>query len=138
MSRFHITAGRAQLDTAAIFSPSPPPKEERFPRTDSRFEPLNRGTVPGSAGVSPASSGFRLPTGRRDAGAPRRFMSRVGVRRPIIQAQIPSPQPSSRLGGERESAAVSNCVTAGIPGFRHPNAPPESGQVRPSPAKSDP
>jgi spermidine synthase len=32
------------------------------------------GTVPGSAGVSPACSGFRLPTGRRDAGAPRRFM----------------------------------------------------------------
>ena len=31
----------------------------------------------GSAGVSPASSGFRLPTGRRDAGAPRRFMGRT-------------------------------------------------------------
>ncbi len=28
---------------------------------------------PGSAGVSPASSDFRLPTGRRDAGAPRKF-----------------------------------------------------------------
>ena len=39
--------------------------------------PRNRGAIPGSAGVSPASSGFRLPTGRRDAGAPRRFMERV-------------------------------------------------------------
>ena len=29
--------------------------------------------LPGSAGVSPASSDFRLPTGRRDAGAPRKF-----------------------------------------------------------------
>ncbi|MGB7749462.1 MAG: hypothetical protein WBN75_19490 [Verrucomicrobiia bacterium] len=34
-----------------------------------------RGTFPGSAGVSPASSSFRLPTGRRDAGAPKRFMA---------------------------------------------------------------
>ena len=41
--------------------------------------PPNRGTIPGSAGVSPASSGFRLPTGRRDASAPRRFMERAGV-----------------------------------------------------------
>ena len=49
-----------QLDTTAIFSPSPPPKEERG-----------------------------------------------GVRTPIIQAQIPSPQPSPRSDGERESAAVS-------------------------------
>ena len=48
----------AQLDTTAIFSPSPPPKEERG-----------------------------------------------GVRRPIIQAQIPSPQPSPRSGGARESAS---------------------------------
>jgi hypothetical protein len=31
---------------------------------------LKRRRVPGSAGVSPACSGFRLPTGRRDAGAP--------------------------------------------------------------------
>ena len=53
------TVAKAQLYTAAIFSPSPPPKEERG-----------------------------------------------GVRRPIIQAQIPSPQPSPRSGGERESAAV--------------------------------
>ena len=44
-----------------------------------RFEPLNRGTVPGSAGVSPASFGFRLPTGRQDAGAPRRFMERASA-----------------------------------------------------------
>jgi hypothetical protein len=40
---------------------------------------MNRGIVPGSAGVSPASSLFRLPTGRRDAGAPKRFMRRAGV-----------------------------------------------------------
>jgi 23S rRNA (cytidine1920-2'-O)/16S rRNA (cytidine1409-2'-O)-methyltransferase len=61
--------GGTQLDTAAIFSPSPPPKEERG-----------------------------------------------GVRRPIIQAKIPSPppspgfgatsQPSPRSGGERELATV--------------------------------
>ena len=38
--------------------------------------PLNRDTIPGRAGVQPASSGFRLPTGRRDAGAPGRFMGR--------------------------------------------------------------
>jgi hypothetical protein len=54
----------------------------RFSRTNSRFEPLNRDTIPGSAGVSPASSGFRLPTGRRDTGAPRRFMGRADV--PLI------------------------------------------------------
>jgi hypothetical protein len=35
---------------------------------------LERGAVPGSAGVPPASSDFRLPAGRRDAGAPKRFM----------------------------------------------------------------
>jgi tRNA(Ile)-lysidine synthase len=29
--------------------------------------------LPGSAGVSPASSDFRFPTGRRDAGTPRKF-----------------------------------------------------------------
>jgi epoxyqueuosine reductase len=52
----------AQPDTAAIFSPSPPPKEERG-----------------------------------------------GVRSPIIQAQIPSPQPSPRSGGERESASAPSC-----------------------------
>jgi hypothetical protein len=38
-----------------------------------------QGAVPGSAGVSPANSGFRLPTGRRDAGAPRRFMVKADV-----------------------------------------------------------
>ena len=46
----------------------------RIPRNEiSRIEPLNRGAVPGSAGVSPASSSFWLRTGRRDAGAPKRF-----------------------------------------------------------------
>ncbi len=35
-----------------------------------------RGAIPGSAGVSPASSGFPLPTGRRDAGVPRTFTER--------------------------------------------------------------
>jgi hypothetical protein len=35
---------------------------------------------------------------------------RGGVRRPIIQAQIPSPQPSPRSGGERESVVVSSCA----------------------------
>ena len=58
------TAGiAAQLDTAAIFSPSPPQKEERG-----------------------------------------------GVRSPIIQAQFPSPQPSPRSGGERESASAPSCA----------------------------
>ena len=52
------------------------PGERILPNGISRFEPLSRGTVPGSAGVSPASASFRLPTGRRDAGAPRRFMGR--------------------------------------------------------------
>ncbi len=45
-----------------------------LPKGISRFEPPNRDTTPGSAGVSPASSGLQFPTGRRDAGAPRRFM----------------------------------------------------------------
>ena len=53
--------------------PSPVRRERvrvRFPRKEkSRVETLNRGTIPGSAGVPPASSGFRLPTGRRDVGA---------------------------------------------------------------------
>ena len=61
---------------------------ERFRRNEiSRLEPLNRGTVPGSAGVSPASSGFRLPTGRRDAGAPRRFMESLGRAGFVLQKQ---------------------------------------------------
>jgi len=62
----HLTAaqfGGAQLNTTAIFSPSPPQKEERG-----------------------------------------------GVRRPVIQAQIPSPQPSPRSGGARELAAVPSCA----------------------------
>ena len=33
----------------------------------------------GSAGVSPANFGFWLPTSRRDASAPRRFMARVSL-----------------------------------------------------------
>jgi hypothetical protein len=37
----------------------------------TRIGALNRGAFPGSAGVSPASSGFRPPTGRRDASTPR-------------------------------------------------------------------
>ena len=44
-----------------------------------RIGAIYRGTYPGSAGVPPASSGFRLPTGRRDAGAPRRFMESEGL-----------------------------------------------------------
>jgi len=49
----------------------------RIRRTKSpRFERLNRGAVPGSAGVSSASFGLQFPTGRRDAGAPRRFIER--------------------------------------------------------------
>ena len=32
------------------------------------------------------------------------------MRRPIIQAQIPPPQPSPRSGGEGESAAVPSCT----------------------------
>ncbi len=45
------------------------------PTPASRF----RGAFPGSAGVPPACSSFRLRTGRRDAGAPRRFMVRADV-----------------------------------------------------------
>jgi tRNA(Ile)-lysidine synthetase-like protein len=37
--------------------------------------------LPGSAGVSPASSDFRFPTGRRDAGAPRKFKGVEAVSR---------------------------------------------------------
>src|SRR5208283_3673770 len=55
-----------------------------IPRTNSRFEPLKRDTVPGSAGVLPASSDFRLPTGRRDAGAPRRS----GTGKLLLRASI--------------------------------------------------
>jgi hypothetical protein len=55
----------------------------RYSRLGSlRYVPAPvQGTVPGSAGVSPASSGFRLPTRRRDAGAPRRFMVRADTSR---------------------------------------------------------
>ena len=42
----------------------------------STAEGEGRSTILGSAGVSPASSGFLLPTGRRDAGAPRTFTER--------------------------------------------------------------
>jgi hypothetical protein len=35
------------------------------------FFHTGRSPVPGSAGISPASSSFRLPTGRQDAGDPR-------------------------------------------------------------------
>ncbi|MGB7746488.1 MAG: hypothetical protein WBN75_04295 [Verrucomicrobiia bacterium] len=45
--------------------------------TDRQVGPTG-GTFPGSAGVSPACSGFRLPTGQRDAGAPRRLMENDG------------------------------------------------------------
>ena len=41
---------------------------------------LNCSFVSGSAGVSPAGSGFQLPAGRWDAGAPRRLPARAGVR----------------------------------------------------------
>ena len=80
---------RAKAAENRDFSPSASTGERagvRFPRTNSRLEPLNRGAIPGSAGVSPASSDFWLPTGRRDAGAPRRFMGRC--RRP----QFPKPE----------------------------------------------
>jgi hypothetical protein len=40
----------------------------------TRIGTMNRGTVPGSAGVSPASREPKTGTCRRDAGAPRRFM----------------------------------------------------------------
>ena len=89
----------------------------RIPRTNLRFEPLNRGKIPGSVSVSPASSGFRLPTGRRDvslrseasarqAGAPKRFMGRSQC----LQARTPHPQPSPRLDGERELFPFGACV----------------------------
>ena len=49
----------------------------RFPRKEiSRIELPNPAATPGSAGVLPASSGFLLPTGRHDAGAPGEFMER--------------------------------------------------------------
>ena len=41
---------------------------------------LNWSVVSGGAGVSPAGSGFRLPTGRQDAGAPGRLPARAGMR----------------------------------------------------------
>jgi trans-aconitate methyltransferase len=43
-------------------------------------------SAPGSAGVSPASTDLRLPTGRRDAGAPRRrrFISNSNPRSPAL------------------------------------------------------
>jgi len=57
---------------------------------------INRGAVPGNAGlpghssattgVSPASSDFWLATGRRDAGAPKRFI--VGRARHSVRAAI--------------------------------------------------
>jgi SAM-dependent methyltransferase len=43
-----------------------------FQVMDAREISLAALSAPGSAGVSPASTDFRLPTGRRDAGAPRR------------------------------------------------------------------
>jgi len=45
---------------------------------------------PGSAGVSPASSNFQIPTGRRDAGAPRKFRGREpgGGQRDEFQRRI--------------------------------------------------
>ncbi len=46
----------------------------KIPRPNLRFEPLNRGAVPGSAGVSPASRESKTGTRRRDAGALRQFM----------------------------------------------------------------
>ena len=56
-----------------------------LPKGISRYEPLNRDTIPGSAGVSPASSGLQFPTGRRDAGAPRRSIGRgASTQKPII------------------------------------------------------
>ena len=52
-----------------------PRKSANVHKSDPSTFPLPRNlrdTVPGSAGVSPASFDFRLPTGRRDAGAPRK------------------------------------------------------------------
>ena len=70
----------SQTLTPALFLSERERAGVRIPRKEkSRIEPLNRSTIPGSAGVPPANSGFRLPTGRRDAGAPRRFMGRANV-----------------------------------------------------------
>ena len=64
----------------------------------------SRDTIPGSAGVSPASSGLQFTTGRRDACAPRRFMGRSAshptVATVFCRKPHPARKPLKRLGSK--------------------------------------
>jgi trans-aconitate methyltransferase len=66
----------------------PPGKHSnlKFQVMDAREISFAALSTPGSAGVSPASTGLRLPTGRRDAGAPRRsrLISNSNPRSPAL------------------------------------------------------
>ena len=121
----------AQFATTAIFSPSPPPKEERggvrFRRNEiPRFEPLNlvgtarcavRAAFSGAI-VPPAAS--RAGTSQRDVPTNVRFMGRSRC----FQDKIPSPQPCSPLGrGEGVGSSV------GTPPIQFKSSPaPASGR----------
>ncbi len=85
---------------------------ENSPKRISRIEPLNRRAVPGSAGVSPACSSFPLPTGRRPAGAPRRFMER-----PIVSNSNP-PRPTAEHTRPGRSGASTSIRAFSISGCR--------------------
>ena len=67
------------------FSPGKHPNLE-FQVMDAREISLAALSAPGSAGVSPASTDLQPPTGRRDAGAPRRrrFISNSNPRSPAL------------------------------------------------------
>ena len=69
------------------FPPGKHPNLE-FQVMDAREISLAALSAPGSAGVSPASTDLQLPTGRRDAGAPRRrrFISNSNPRSPVLSA----------------------------------------------------
>ncbi len=83
-SAFRILAREFPLSTFRSLSASSGEGRGEISRKEmSHIEPLNRGTISGSAGVPPASSGLQFPTGRRDAGAPRRFMERGRNCRPL-------------------------------------------------------
>jgi len=79
------------------FSPGKHPNLE-FQVMDAREISLAALSSPGSAGVSPASTDLQLPTGRRDAGTPRR-------RRLISNSNPRSPALSPLGRGEGEETA---------------------------------
>ena len=68
-----FSSGQGFISLPFLFvRPQSPATREPSQNTKRFSQPGQRPqTPPGSAGVSPASSGFRLPTGRRDASAPR-------------------------------------------------------------------